>query len=63
MRADPAALHWWEIFSSVKGQAIWISGAKEFTDGTNAELIFALSALLMGNSQDRALLSDMGQLR
>ncbi len=24
--ADPDALHWWELFSSVKGQGIWISG-------------------------------------
>lgn len=62
LRADPAALHWWELFSSVKGQAIWVSGAKEFTDGKNQDLILALSSWLMQNSQDRAALAEMGYL-
>jgi len=63
LRADPAALHWWEVFSSVKGQAIWVSGAREFTDGKNQDLILGLSAWLMGNSQDRAALSALGYLK
>jgi len=62
LSADPDALRWWEIFSGVKGQAIWISGGKEFTDGENQDLILALSSWLMGNSQDRALLHDLGHL-
>ncbi len=60
--ADAASLHWWEVFSSVKGQAIWISGAKEFADGKNQDLILALSGWLMGNSQDRAVLHTLGRL-
>ena len=32
LRADPAALHWWELFSSVKGQAIWVSSGREYQD-------------------------------
>ncbi|MBW2399518.1 MAG: phosphotransferase family protein, partial [Deltaproteobacteria bacterium] len=44
----------------VKGQAIWISGGKEFTDGKNQDMILALSAWLMGNSQDRAALYTLG---
>ncbi len=62
LRADPAALHWWEVFSSVKGQAIWVSSAKEFSDGKNQDPILALAAWLMGNSQDRAALHDLGYL-
>ncbi len=62
LRADPDALHWWEVFSSVKGQAIWVSSAKEFSDGVNQDLILALAAWLMGNSQDRAALFDLGYL-
>jgi aminoglycoside phosphotransferase (APT) family kinase protein len=62
LRADPEALRWWEVFSSVKGQAIWISSAKEFTDGKNQDLLLALSAWLMGNSQDRAALAALGRL-
>jgi aminoglycoside phosphotransferase (APT) family kinase protein len=60
--ADPEALRWWEVFSSLKGQAIWISGAKEFSDGVNQDLILGLSSWLMGNSQDRAMLLALGQL-
>ena len=60
LRADPEALHWWELFSSVKGQAIWVSSAKEFTDGKNHDLILALAGWLMGNRQDRAMLVAMG---
>ena len=60
LRADPEALHWWELFSSVKGQAIWVSSAKEFTDGKNQDLILALAGWLMGNRQDRAILAAMG---
>jgi aminoglycoside phosphotransferase (APT) family kinase protein len=62
LRAEPAALRWWEVFSSVKGQAIWVSSAKEFTDGKNQDLLLALSAWLMGNSQDRAALAALGHL-
>jgi len=62
LRADPVALHWWKVFSSVKGQAIWVSSAKEFTDGKNQDLILALSGWLMQNSQDRAVLAELGHL-
>ncbi len=60
LRADPDALHWWDVFSSVKGQAIWISSAKEFADGVNQDLILGMAAWLMNNSQDRALLQQLG---
>ena len=62
LRADPAALRWWEVFSSVKGQAIWVSSAREFTDGKNQDLILVLSAWLVGNAQDRAMLDALGKL-
>ena len=60
--ADREALRWWEVFSSVKGRAIWVSSAREFTDGKNSELILVLSAWLVGNAQDRALLDALGRL-
>jgi len=62
LRADPEALRWWEVFSSVKGQAIWVSSAKEFASGRNEELILAIAAWFQGNSQDRAVLHDLGRL-
>ncbi len=60
LRADDEALQWWELFSSVKGQAIWVSSAKEFTDGKNQDLILAAATLVMGNRQDKAMLAAMG---
>jgi len=60
LRADDEALRWWELFSSVKGQAVWVSSAKEFTDGKNQDLILALASWLMGNRQDKAMLAAMG---
>lgn len=62
LRADPEALRWWQVFSSVKGQAIWISSAKEFTAGKNQDLILAMASWLMTNSQDRAVLAELGYL-
>jgi aminoglycoside phosphotransferase (APT) family kinase protein len=37
LKADPKALHWWEIFASLKGAAIWISAAREYHDGRNTD--------------------------
>ncbi|TDJ12677.1 MAG: phosphotransferase family protein [Deltaproteobacteria bacterium] len=62
LRADPDALRWWEVFSSVKGQGIWVSGAQEFSEGTNQDVILGLSSWIMGNAQDRAALLALGRL-
>ncbi|HUJ03253.1 MAG TPA: phosphotransferase family protein [Rhizomicrobium sp.] len=43
LRIDPAALHWWEIFASLKGLAIWISAAREYAEGRNTEPVNAFS--------------------
>ena len=43
LNADPKALHWWEIFASLKGAAIWISAALEYADGRNIDPINAFS--------------------
>ncbi|MFI5315404.1 MAG: phosphotransferase family protein [Myxococcota bacterium] len=62
LRADPAALHWWELFSSVKGLAIWISGGREYQNGANQDPVLAFSSIWLGNAQDRAALETMGKL-
>lgn len=62
LRADPAALHWWEVFSCVKGQAIWLSAAREYTDGASHDPILVLAAWMQCNSQDRATLELLGHL-
>ena len=62
LRADPVALRWWEVFSCVKGQSIWMSGAHEFAAGVNQDPILVIAAWLMGNSQDRAILDALGRM-
>ena len=43
LKADPAALFWWEIFASLKGAAIWMSAAREYAEGRNTDPINAFS--------------------
>lgn len=52
---DPAALAWWSLFASVKGQAIWTSAAKEWRDGGFAEPILAFSGWYTARRQDEIL--------
>jgi aminoglycoside phosphotransferase (APT) family kinase protein len=62
LRADPEALHWWELFSSVKGLAIWISGGREYQTGSNKDPVLAFSSIWLTNAQSRAALETMGKL-
>ena len=61
LAADPAALLWWELFSCVKGQGIWVSSAREFQHGKNQDPILAMAGLLTA-SQDRCALHLLGRL-
>ncbi|MGH7780086.1 MAG: phosphotransferase family protein [Candidatus Binataceae bacterium] len=63
MKANPAALHWWELFACVKGQGIWVSSAHAWETGANKDPILILSSWALMNSQDRAVLELMGHLR
>jgi aminoglycoside phosphotransferase (APT) family kinase protein len=60
--ADPDALHWWDLFCSVKALAIWLSGGHEFTTGKNQDPILAYVAWWLPNAQDRCILETMGHL-
>lgn len=60
--AEPKALLWWEIFSCVKGQAIWLGAARTFSDGTNRDVMMAFAAWMLINSQERTMLDLMGHL-
>ena len=62
LRADPAALRWWELFSCVKGQGIWVSGAREYQQGKNQDPVLGLSGWLMNNAQERASLYLLDRL-
>jgi aminoglycoside phosphotransferase (APT) family kinase protein len=43
LKADRAALAWWEIFASLKGCAIWISAAHEYATRRNDDPVNAFS--------------------
>jgi aminoglycoside phosphotransferase (APT) family kinase protein len=62
LRADPAALHWWDLFSSVKGLGIWISSGREFARGRNHDPVLGFTAWWLPNAQDRAILETLGHL-
>jgi len=62
LSAQPDALLWWELFSCVKGQGIWVSGGREYQTGANHDPVLGLSAWMMGNAQDRAALALLGRL-
>jgi aminoglycoside phosphotransferase (APT) family kinase protein len=63
LRADPVALHWWDLFSSVKGLAIWISSGREYLDGKNRDPLLGFTGWWLPNAQDRAILETMGKLK
>lgn len=63
LKADPDALHWWELFATVKGQGIWVSSAHAWETGANKDPILVLSSWALMNSQDRAALELMGHLK
>ncbi|MCZ7575865.1 MAG: phosphotransferase family protein [Dehalococcoidia bacterium] len=62
LTADRAALHWWEVFSHVKCQGIWLTGARSFQEGRTNELILPLVAYTLINGQDQYLLRTMGRI-
>lgn len=52
---DPAALTWWSLFASVKGQAIWTSAAREWRDGGMVEPILAFSGWFTARRHDEII--------
>jgi len=61
LRADPEALHWWELFNDVKLQGIWLKSARVFQEAKSSELIHLFCAYRLINSQDQAILHTMGR--
>ena len=62
LRVDRAALRWWEIFSCVKAQGIWLTGAHEFAEGRAQDIMLAFTSYWLINAQDRYLLQALGRL-
>jgi aminoglycoside phosphotransferase (APT) family kinase protein len=62
LKADPAAFAWWELFASVKGQAIWTSSAKEYRDGGYMEPILGFSGWLTARRHDEILAGKLAEM-
>ena len=62
LKVVPEALRWWELLASLKGQAIWISAAREFQTGASRDSVMAVASWMQSNSQDRATLESLGRL-
>jgi aminoglycoside phosphotransferase (APT) family kinase protein len=62
LTADKERLKWWEVFTAVKGQAIWVSSLQEYVEGSNRDPILAIASLTMMNRQDEAALRALGRM-
>ena len=62
LTADAASLHWWELFTDVKCQGIWLKGARAFQEGKTSEIFLALVAYSLVNAQDQSALRAMGKM-
>ncbi len=60
LKAEPQAFHWWEIFASVKGAAIWISAAREYAEGRNIDPINAFSGWYCLSFHNKVLADRLG---
>ena len=54
LRVDPEALRWWQVFTHVKGNAIWLTGAH--TRAVN----YSCTAWMFVDKQEMWMLEDMG---
>ena len=62
LKLDPAAFVWWELFASVKGQAIWTSSAKEYRDGGYREPILCFSGWFTARRHDEILAAKLSEV-
>lgn len=62
IKVDEKALHWWELFACIKGQAIWDTCGAIWHRNQNRDVIYAYASWWLRNTQDRAILELMGKL-
>lgn len=63
LHASPEPLRWWEVFTNVKSLAIWISSAREFSDGRSSDPTLALVGWMIHNVQERIALQALGRAK
>lgn len=57
--ADPGALFWWEVFTSVKGMAIWASMNRVYATGRNSDALIGFGGMWAWDIQSRILIDQM----
>jgi aminoglycoside phosphotransferase (APT) family kinase protein len=62
LKADPASLHWWEVFTDVKCQGIWLKAARAYQEGKTSEVLLAVIGYSLINSQDQSALRALGRM-
>jgi aminoglycoside phosphotransferase (APT) family kinase protein len=62
LQINPEALAWWELFSSVKGQAIWTSAAREYRNGGFKDPVLAISGWYTARRHDQILADRLMRL-
>ena len=59
LTVDTAALAWWELFNSVKGQGIWISAAKAYREGGWRDPVLGFSGWYTARRQDQIMADQL----
>ncbi|MBI3676866.1 MAG: phosphotransferase family protein [Proteobacteria bacterium] len=62
LKADPKAFLWWQIFASLKGAAIWISAAREYSEARNADPVNAFSGWFCLAFHNKVLADRLAEL-
>jgi aminoglycoside phosphotransferase (APT) family kinase protein len=60
LQANPKAVNWWLLFTSVKALSIWIAAGRKYTDGTNKEFILGHTGWIGPDLQNFVILKQMG---
>ena len=60
-KVNREALHWWNVFNGVKGQAIWLTGTRSFQEGRSNELVLPVTSYWLMNFQDEIILRTIGR--
>jgi len=58
-KAEPAVLFWWEVFTSIKAMAIWISMNNVYASGRNSDAIICYGGMAALDFQRRILIKQM----
>jgi aminoglycoside phosphotransferase (APT) family kinase protein len=61
LQIDRGALSWWQLFATVKANAIWTTAEASFASGESYEMTIGMSALRAGHFHRKQLLAQMAE--